>query len=98
MTSSIEKIMDSFPNSTISPIAGQPGCDTITEVHLKFNANAVSVQLHLGCGTLGILYLTVTPAVYNTLSATAFIPPTNPGMDPVIPAVSTGPQIADIYL
>ena len=98
MTSSIEKIMDNFPNPTISPIVGQPGYETIADVHLKLNANAASVQSHLGCGTLGLLYLTATPAVYNTLSAITFIPPHNPGMDLVIPTGAIGPVIADIRL
>ena len=98
MTSSIDKTMHSFPNPTIPPIFDQPGYETIVDVHLKLNANAASVQSHLGCGTLGLLYLTVTPAVYNTLSATAFVPPPNPGMHPTIPAGSTGPQISDIRL
>ena len=88
--------MDSFPNPTISPIVGQPGYDTIAEVHLKLNANAASVQSHLGDGTLGLLYLTVTPAVYNTLSAIPFVPPPNPGSEPIIPPNSTGPVIVNI--
>ena len=99
MTSSTEKIVESFPYPTIPPIVGQPGYDTIAEVHLQLNANAASVQSHLGDGTLGLLYLTVTPAVYNTLSLTPFIPPTNPGPEPNIPGNSlTGAVIADIRL
>ena len=98
MTSSIDKIMDSFPNPTISPIVGQPGYDTIAEMHLMLNANAASVQSHLGDGALGLLFLTITPAVYNTISAIPFIPPANPGIAPTIPPGSTGPQIADIRL
>ena len=98
MTSSTDKIVESFPYPTISPIVGQPGYDTIAEVHLQLNANAASVQSHLGDGALGLLYLTVTPAVYNTLSLVPFIPPPNPGPDPIIPANATGPQINDIRL
>ena len=75
MTSSIDKIMDSFPNPTISPIVGQPGYDTIAEMHLMLNANAASVQSHSGDGALGLLFLTIPPAVYNTISAIPFIPP-----------------------
>ena len=50
----------------------------------------------MGNGALGLLFLAVLPAVYNTLSLIPFIAPVNPGPDPVIPAGSTGPQIADI--
>ena len=78
MTSSTDKIVESFPYPTIPPIIGQPGYDTIAEVHLQLNANAASVQSHLGDGALGLLYLTVTPAVYNTLSLIPFVPPPQP--------------------
>ena len=98
MTSSTEKIVESFPYPTIPPIVGQPGYDTIAEVHLQLNANAASVQSNLRDGTPGLLYLTVTPAVFDTLSLTPFIPPANPGPEPTIPAGSTGPIISDIRL
>ena len=61
MTSSTEKIVESFLHPTITLIIGQPGYDTIAEVHLKLNANAASVQSHLRDRVLGLLYLTVTP-------------------------------------
>ena len=75
----VEKIKDAFPYSTIEPIVGQPGYETIKSTHLKLNANAASVISHLGNGRLGLLYLTVQQAVFNTLSAVVFPPPTNPG-------------------
>ena len=94
--SSSDKIVETFPYPTIPPIIGQPNYESISEVHLQLNADSASVQSHLGNGALGLLFLTVLPAVYNTLSLIPFIPPVNPGPDPVIPAGSTGPQIADI--
>jgi hypothetical protein len=96
MPSTLDRIIESFPHPTILPIVGQPTYETLAEVHLKLNTNAASVQSHLGNGILGLLYLTVSPAVYNTQSATAFIAPINPGPSPTIPPLSTGPQIADI--
>ena len=68
MPTAIEKIVDSFPFPTIPPIVGTPTYNTIAEVNLKLNSNSASVQSNLGCGTLGLLQLTVSPAVYNTLS------------------------------
>ena len=65
-------------------------------MHMKLNSNAVWVQSNLGYGTLGLLYLTVSPAVYSTLSASSFVVPVNPGSKPITPKHSTGPQIADI--
>ena len=98
MTSSTDKIVESFPYPTIPHIAGQPGYDTIAEVHLQLNANASSIQSHLGDGTLGLIYLTVTPSVYNTVSLMPFIPSANPGTKPIVPAGITGPVISNIRL
>ena len=81
---------------TVTTIIGQPGYESISEIHLQLNANAASIQSHLGNGTLGDLFLTVTLAVLNTLSATPLVLPPNPGQDPIIPTGSTGPKIADI--
>ena len=55
MPTSNDKIMDDFPFPTISPIVGTPTYHTISEVNLKLNSNASSVQSNLGCGTLGLL-------------------------------------------
>ena len=79
MKSSVEKIRESFPFLHVDPIEGLPTYDSIKSLHKKLNANAASVYSHLGNGRLGLLYLTVTPEVYNTLSETPFNPPTNPG-------------------
>ena len=79
MPSSIKKIVDRFPFPKIDPVVGTPGYESITDIHLKLNSNAALVQSNLGCGTLEILFLTVSPAVYATLSTIVFVPPVNPG-------------------
>ena len=96
MPSSINKIVDRFPFPTIDPIIGTPDYERIADLHLKLNSNATSVQSNLGCGTLGLLFLTVLPAVYATLSTTSFVPPVNPGPEPSTPTGSTGAVIADL--
>jgi hypothetical protein len=96
MPSSPDKIVESFPHPTLMPIVGQPTYETLSEIHLKLNTNAASIQSHLGNGLLGLLFLTVTPAVYNTQSAVVFTPPANPGPAVAIPQGSTGPQITDL--
>ena len=96
MPSSIEKIVDGFPFLTIDPIIGTPDYKSIADIHLKLNLNAASVQSNLGCGTLGLLFLTVSTAVYATLSTTEFVPPVNLGPEPIIPTGSTGAAIADL--
>ena len=50
---------------------------------------------NIGCGTLGLLFLTVLPAVYATLSTTMFVSPVNPGPEPSIPTGSTGAVISN---
>ena len=79
-----DKIVDGFPLPKIPPIFGTPTYNTIAEVNLKLNSNSASVQYNLHCNTLGLLQLTVSPAVHNNLSATAFIVPINPGSVPII--------------
>ena len=69
---------------------------TISKVHLKLNSNATSVQSNLGYGTLRLLQLTVYPAVYATLSATAFIALVNPGAKPTIPSIASVPHITNL--
>ena len=93
MPTFIDKIVDGFTSPTIPPIVGTPTYNTITEVNLKLNSNSASVQSNLGCGTLGLLQLTVSPAIYNTVLSTTFIVPVNPGSVPIILANATGAQI-----
>jgi hypothetical protein len=94
MPISANKIVDGFPHPTIAPIIGIPAYESIAELNLQLNANAASVQLNLGDGQLGLLALTVSPAVYNTLRAVAFQHPVNPGTSPIIPAnATTAPSV-----
>ena len=91
--SSADKIIEGFPHPIITPIVGQPAFDTLKELKLLLRTNAASVISHLGNGALGLLWLVVSNTVYNTLSATLFVPPPNPGPIPIIPVGSTGAQI-----
>jgi hypothetical protein len=95
MATTIESLIEGFPHPTILPIIGLPTFETITEVIRLLNANAASVQSELGGGALGHLAITVSPAVYATLSPTAFLAPNNPGTQAIIPPHSTAAQIAD---
>ena len=67
MPSSIEKIVDRFLFPTNDLIIGTLDHESVADIHLKLNPNAASVQSNLGCGTLNLLFLTVSPAVYATL-------------------------------
>ena len=96
MPTAIDEIVDVSPFPTILTIARAPNYKTIAEVHLKLNSNAASVQLNLVFSTLGLLHLAVSPAVYATLLATAFIAPVNPCAEPTIPLIASGPQIINL--
>ena len=96
MVATIDSIVTGFPFPSVLPIVGEPNYESIAALHRQLNASSASIQSHLRNAPLGLLQLTVSPAVYNTLSATAFLPPVNPGPAPIIPDGSTGPQIADI--
>ena len=96
MPSSTEEIVDGFLFPTINPIIGTTDYKSIADINLKLNSNAASVQSNLGCGRLSLLFLTVSPAVYATLSTTGFVPPVNPGPEPSIPTGLTGAVIADL--
>ena len=96
MPTAINKIVDSFLFPTISPIIRAPNYETIAKVHLKLNSNAASVQSNLKCGTLDLIHLIICPAVYATLSATAFVAPVNPGAEATIPLIASGPQITNL--
>ena len=96
MPTSINKIVDSFPFPEILLIFGTPTYNTINEVNLKLNSNTDSFLSNLDCGTLGLLQLTVSPAVYNTLVSIDFIMTANPGSEPIILAKSTFAQITKL--
>jgi hypothetical protein len=94
MPSDVDHITDGFPHPTVMPITGVPTYESIAELNLQLNANAASVQSNLGDGLLGLLFLAISVAKYNTLSAVAFIAPVNPGTAAVIPAGATTAQIS----
>ena len=93
---SADRIIEGFPHPTITPIVGQPCFETITPLKLSLSTNATSVNSHLGNGALGLLWLTVSDAVYNTLSLIPFVAPLNPGPLAIIPVGSTQFQITSI--
>jgi hypothetical protein len=96
MPSDAKKAVYGFPHPIIAPIVGVPTYESINALNLQLNANAASVQSNLGDGLLGLLYLTITPAEYNALSATELFPPENPGAAPTVPYAATDSQVATL--
>jgi hypothetical protein len=92
--SSSGDILEGFPHPTITPVIGIPTYKSIAEINLKLNANAASVHSNLGAH--GLLALTIDPAVYNTISPDPFLPPANPGANPILPDNATVAFIAEL--
>ena len=88
-------IMGAFPNPSLTPIIGLPTYAAIAELHLLLNQNAASVDSDLGGGQHGHLALTVSAAVYATISAIPFVAPINPGPHPIQAPGATAAQIAE---
>jgi hypothetical protein len=95
VATAIDKLVDNFPHPNLSPIMGQPTYEILAQLYLKLNSNAASIHSNLGNGQLGLLQLTLSADVYNTLSATPFISPTNPGESVTIPRNSTDSDITE---
>ena len=96
MVASINKILEAMPHSSIPPIIGQSTYSSIHKIDQYLRSNATSIQSNLGCGTLGLIYLTLSLAVYATLSATLLVPPPNPGATVTIPSTATAAQTSSI--
>ena len=93
---SVDKLAESFENPHIPTIDGEPTYATLHGMHDLLEFNAASVATNLGGGTLGHLFLTLSPTVYSTLSTTIVVVPLNTSTTPVIPAGATGPEAASI--
>ena len=96
MTTTIDKTIETFPHPVLPKSTGEPTYETIEELSKLLRANAAAIDTELGGGRHGHLALTVSPAVYNTISITPFVAPVNPGAVPVIEAGLTAAQIAAV--
>ena len=75
----INKIAEGFPHLTINPVVGIHTYETIIEIHITLKSNVVSMHSELGNDALGLLSITVMPAVYLTLVRVNFIALKNSG-------------------
>ena len=93
---SVESAMESFPNSTLLKVEGEPEFDSIKIIIKLIITNAASCKSELGGGQHGVLGLVVSRARHQTLVGHQFIPHVNPRASPTFPANPTQPQIAQI--
>ena len=83
-----------FPIACLTPTNSVPTRTYLTTIQAELNSDAMSIA-STTCPTYGHLVLTVTPATYAGYGANAFPAPANPGLNPVIAANPTGPQISE---
>ena len=81
---SIDSIIESFPNPELPKIEGKPTHDDMANLRTLLAANAASIPSLRGGGGHGYLGIVLSPAVYTTVSATAWNNPNFPGAVPVI--------------
>ena len=72
MHTTTKNIVEGLPFPSIQSIGIISTYETIVDVHKMLNANASSVQVNIGGGAHGLLALTITPSVFNTLSAKTY--------------------------
>ena len=89
----VENIIDSFPNSSIPIIEGEPTYATLKHNEKLLIENASSIQSTLGGGNHGYLGLILKPAKYQTVTGHEFHPHPNPGALPTLPTNATQYQI-----
>jgi len=93
MSSAVDKLIGSMPYPILTRIEGVPSYEDIKILNDELTGNAVTITTNLGDGLVGYARLTLTAAVYANISLHAWVPPVNPGIQALIPAGSTSPQI-----
>jgi hypothetical protein len=78
-TPSIEDIIASFPHTILPTVHGEPDYHTIHDIRKLLQANARSIDSHMGGGALGHLGRIVSVAAY------AIVAPAHPWINPVAP-------------
>jgi hypothetical protein len=96
MATTVESMVDSFAMPLVPPIIGTPNYESLSTVFRILSANATSVPCPLGNGQLGWLSITIPEALFDSLSNTPFVLPTNPGYAPDLPMFPTADQIAHL--
>jgi hypothetical protein len=84
----VEDVIDSFPNPILPTVQGEPDCQTIHAIRKSLQANPRAIDTHLGGGTLGHLGLIVSDESYAIIAPatdaglTLWVSPPAPGRAP----------------
>ena len=86
---SFDAISDGFPSRTLPKQTGKPSYGPIQDMHHLLTVNAMLSDIPCGGVQNGHLGLVLMTTKYSLVSRDPFIPPTNPGCTPHIPAWTT---------
>jgi hypothetical protein len=94
-TPSVEDIIASFPHPILHTLQGEPDYHTINAIRNLLQANARSIDSHLGGGDLGHLGIIVSVAAYAIVaSAHPWTNPESPGRAPTEIEGGTAAQLS----
>ena len=85
MTPEDDRIFRAFTECPLAPLEGVPTYEYMNNLNIYLNLFPSTVDCTLVYGKLGYLFLTAQPDLFRTHCGTVFIPPTNPGIHPVMP-------------
>ena len=74
----VDKIIKNLTHLALMRIGGKPSYATTKVTKDQLRANATFVRSDLGGGAHSHLAVTVSPTIYDTITATPFVAPTNP--------------------
>jgi hypothetical protein len=94
-TPSVEDIIASFPHPVLPTVQGEPDYHTIHAIRKLLQANARSIDSHLGGGALGHLGLIISVAAYAIVApAHSWTNPESPGRAPTEIEGGTAAQLS----
>ena len=87
----------SFPEIPLIKHVGIPTSNCLDELQKHLNACTASVHSNLGCGTLGLIAMSMDPPLFATVCTTTSINVVNDGAYPTVPVSAITSQITLIY-
>lgn len=89
------EILESWPQPA-PKTNSEPNFAFLKELRNYLKSACYEIPSEYGGGAHGHLFLVVSPAIWTTITGSAFNPPAQPPANPVIPPGATGPQIANL--
>ena len=96
MSVPLDKFIDGMITTVLTNIMGITTYEPIKILNDELTCNAFAIPTNLGCGIVRYSCLTLNHTVYANISIADWIPPSNLGVQAVIPTGATGIQITTI--